>query len=252
VIHKIKVCGCGHEETRHPNRGACEVCQTNGLGLPPCPRFHSRRHGDPAPVPVLAAPSLSLTDALLELERACQRVRAALPKVPFEEAVSFEAPKPKLYGTWKPGRCARELLHVLGRRAPKPTTSAQLAVMSGYSFRSSGFSNTISALRTQGMIDGDRDALRITADGARLAPTQPLPRGSDLLDLWKPKLGRCERSLLHVLCQAFPDPLTKAQLAELTGYSVDSSGLSNAISKLRTLELAEGRSEIRASEALQP
>lgn len=42
------VCACGHEGSRHPNGGPCEICAGSIVGAT-CPRFHSRALRDPKP-----------------------------------------------------------------------------------------------------------------------------------------------------------------------------------------------------------
>jgi hypothetical protein len=153
-------------------------------------------------------------------------------------------------GEPKLGRCERALLSVLAQRDTSNT--AQLAILSGYSSTSSGFANALGALRSSGLAEGRGDAVRITNEGRdALGPVDPLPQGPALVAYWQGKLGLCERTLLGVLVDAGPNAaLSKEQLAELSGYSATSSGFANALGKLRTLELVEGRGEIRASETL--
>lgn len=96
---------------------------------------------------------------------------------------------------------------------------------------------------------GSRDCMCITADGkAAIGTPEPLPRGRELLEYWCRKLGKCERTLLQALHAAHPRSLTKEKLSDRTGYSLISSGFTNALSTLRTLELITRGSDIRASE----
>lgn len=153
-------------------------------------------------------------------------------------------------GTAGLDRCARAVLAVVAQRAPAPTTANQAAILSGYSVTSSGFANAVSKLRTSGFIEGGRDALRITPPGSEVAGHPgPLPSGQALVDYWKGKLGRCEREILQVLVDA-GGALSKPEIADRSGYSQTSSGFANALSKLRTLELAEGYQEMRPAKEL--
>lgn len=146
------------------------------------------------------------------------------------------------------GRCERTLLSVLAQ-FPAGRTFAQLSIQSGYSQRSSGYSNALSTLRTAGLIAGGRDRLQITAKGkAKAGKPQPVPRGRELLEYWCSKLGKCERTILQALHSAHPRALSREAISSRTGYSLCSSGFSNALSTLRTLELVTRGSEIRASE----
>ena len=44
--------------------------------------------------------------------------------------------------------------------------------------------------------------------------------------------------------------MTKQQVADAAGYEMSGGGFQNVLSRLRTLELIEGRSEMRASATL--
>ncbi len=65
-----------------------------------------------------------------------------------------------------------------------PLSPAQIAILTGYSSTSGGFRNSLSNLRTAGLIDG-RDAITLTTavntDGLEQLPAP----GSDLIDWWK-------------------------------------------------------------------
>jgi hypothetical protein len=139
------------------------------------------------------------------------------------------------------GKCELALLHVLAQRAPNPTKRSQLAILSGYSGRSSGFANAIGALRSAHLVGGSRDAIHVTKAGAAAAgDVPPLPRGRELLSYWATRLGRCEAAILGVLADHYPAEVPRLELAKLTGYSATSSGFANAIGRLRTLALVEG------------
>ena len=127
----------------------------------------------------------------------------------------------------------------------------QVAVLTGYAVKGGGFNNAISSLRTAGYITSDGDQLNITDSGlAALGSFDPLPTGSDLLDHWLKELPKAQREALHVLAKAYPDGLPKDEVAARAGYEAAGGGFTNAISRLRTLELISGRGELRASEHL--
>lgn len=148
------------------------------------------------------------------------------------------------------GRAERSLLTVLAQR--DVSTAIQLAVLSGYSKKSSTFTNALGALRSQGLAVGGGDAIRITDAGrAALGPVEPLPKGRALVEYWLGKVSKAESALLRALLEAGPQAdLTNEQLAERSGYSVTSSSFTNALGALRTLELAVGYGAINASPVL--
>jgi len=76
------------------------------------------------------------------------------------------------------------------------------------------------------------------------------PQGSALIGYWRSRLGRAERLILETLTQAYPDALTKENVASNPGYEANGGGFNNALGRLRTLELVQGRGKLTASDNL--
>ena len=125
----------------------------------------------------------------------------------------------------------------------------RLALLAGYTVGGGGFLNLLSALRTKEYIErGLGDVEQITNDGARAVgfiDMLPAP-GDALFQFWlnHPKLGKAHRSILVVL-RKYGRMMTKEQIAGATEYEVNGGGFLNALSRLRTLGLIEGRSELQ-------
>jgi uncharacterized protein len=168
----------------------------------------------------------------------------AAPRPPREQAGAGDADDIRL------GRTERAILNVLAQ-FPDGRTKQQVSILSGYSIKSSGFTNALGRLRRFELITpAGVDPLRITQVGIdQVGDVAPLPTGPDLLHHWLGHLGKSERAILTVLYEAYPEGITKEEISERSGYSVTSSGFTNALGKLRTLQLAEGYGEVRASEA---
>ncbi len=150
-------------------------------------------------------------------------------------------------GEFKLGKCERQILIALAQN-PQGRNSNQVSILSGYSLTSSGFTNSLSALRTQGFINRDQP-IQITPEGlSALGSYDPLPTGQDLIRYWLSKLGKCERMILEVLTNAYPHGLDSQAVSDATGYSVTSSGFTNSLSKLRTLELITRGQPMKASD----
>jgi len=144
----------------------------------------------------------------------------------------------------------RRILTVLAQY-PEGRSKVQVAVLTGYAVTGGGFNNYLGALRSRGLIEGVGERLTITNAGIQLLGSwEPLPAGSALIDYWRSRLGKAERLILETLTQAFPDALTKEELAAKAGYEVTGGGFNNALGRLRTLELVQGRGELRASDNL--
>ena len=124
-----------------------------------------------------------------------------------------------------------------------------MAVLTGYAATGGGFNNYLGALRSRGLIQGDGDKLMISDAGIEaLGSWEPLPTGSGLVDYWRARLGKAERLILEVLTQVYPEALTKDEVAAKAGYEANGGGFNNALARLRTLELVQGRGELRASD----
>ena len=140
------------------------------------------------------------------------------------------------------GKGERAVLTVLAQHG-RPCSKRLVALHSGYSIKSGSFSNSLSSLRRAGLIVGSAsEPIEITGEGlAVVGDYEPLPSGEELIEHWSVLLGRCERTVLRTVAEAHPEPLTKEDIAGRAGYIVSSGSFSNAISKLRGLELIQGK-----------
>jgi DNA helicase HerA-like ATPase len=64
------------------------------------------------------------------------------------------------------------------------------------------------------------------------------------------KNGKAAGYRLQAALEVYPKALSREAAAERAGYEASGGGFNNALSRLRTLELIQGRGEIRASENL--
>jgi hypothetical protein len=147
-------------------------------------------------------------------------------------------------------KAERSILSVLAQY-PQGRTTTQVALLTGYAVNGGGFRNALGALRSKGLIDG-RANLQITEEGhdAIGDDFEPLPVGKALIEYWQGRLGRAAAMILGVATELYPAEVPIEEVAERTGYASGGGGFRNALGKLRTLELIEGRSAIRASDAL--
>lgn len=83
-----------------------------------------------------------------------------------------------------------------------------------------------------------------------LGPFDPLPQGPALREHWMGQLAKAERAVLTALTDAYPNALSKEEVATASGYEASGGGSNNARSQLRTLELISGRGDLRASDDL--
>jgi len=148
-------------------------------------------------------------------------------------------------------RAERRILAALAQFG-HPKSVRNVAVVTGYAWKGGGFTNAVSALRVAGFIRnvglGLIEATQIGVEA--LGDFEPLPTGAALAGHWQAQLPKAEREILRVLCARHPESVTREELASVAGYAPDGGGFNNALSKLRVLELIEGRGELRASDML--
>jgi hypothetical protein len=200
----------------------------------------------------------SLTAALARAQGAPPPAPAAA-RPPAQRAAPARTPPParprssgdnEPSGDIKPSKAERAVLNVLAQ-FPDGLTKVQVALLSGYSVKSSSLGNALSQLRTWGLIERGQP-LKITPDGVAFMgdDIEPVPEGAALVEYWLNRLGRAEAAVLRVHLAAWPDALAKGSVADRSGYSVTSSSLGNALSRLRALELISGYGETKADDAL--
>jgi hypothetical protein len=183
--------------------------------------------------------------------RAPLPARQSAPRTPHpapravEERVTTRAdgtaqPSP-VDGEVRLGKAERAILAGLATHGAMP--HSRLALIAGYSAKSSGFKNPLATLRRVGYAVGGGDSIAITDAGVEaLGDFEPLPSGPELVDYWmrSSQFGKAERAILGALIDAYPQPLTHDELATAAGYEPTSSGFKNPLAKLRRLELAHG------------
>ncbi|HTT77096.1 MAG TPA: DUF87 domain-containing protein [Candidatus Binataceae bacterium] len=186
----------------------------------------------------LAAPAVALATAVVTNHRQERGAPAASPRA---------VPANHLNGALKLAAGERRILTALAQY-PAGRSKVQVALLSGYAASGGGFNNYLGALRSRGLIEGESDRLTISARGLEtLGSWEPLPTGAALIDYWRGRLGRAERLILEALAEAYPGPLSKEEVAAKAGYEASGGGFNNALGRLRTLELVQGRGELRAS-----
>jgi hypothetical protein len=217
------------------------------------------------PVPVLTAEQLAVLLAAVEtaddaaeaLAKAVAPIAAALAAiqrpapVPAPREAAPRSPvksQPAPVDGAKLSKAERAILSVLAQHGQRSVV--QVALLTGYSHKSGGYRNALSSLRSQGFIEGRGDVEATLAGLDALGEFDPLPNGARLLEWWYDRLGLAERKILATVVTAWPREVPVDEIAERTGYSASSGGFRNALSRLRSLELASGRGELRASDVL--
>lgn len=170
-------------------------------------------------------------------------------------AVDRPAPMPQKQASADSGSIGqsglRRILVALAQR-PQGMSTRQIGVRAGLSSKSGSFNTYMSRARSGGWVVGDRGHVQITDEGlTALGDYDPLPTGDALLQHWLSDLGDSGASrILSTLAEAYPRSLTKHEVAERASLSGTSGSFNTYLSRLRSLELIEGKGELRASEEL--
>ena len=137
----------------------------------------------------------------------------------------------------------------------RSSTSAQIAVLAGYSVTSGGFGQALAGLRALGLIEGGAVGMSATMEGIeRVGVVDPMPRGDALVALWRGKLDTAAGNALDAvvdLAKVSPNPITNQQIADQTGYSLTSGGFGQALATLRAMKLIEKRTNRPIAELLR-
>jgi uncharacterized protein len=115
----------------------------------------------------------------------------------------------------------------------------QAAFLAGYSPSAGHFNNMVGGLRTRGLVAYPGDGLvALTEEGRAYAelPSRPTTV-EELQSAVLSKLQTAQRKILSVLLDEYPNELSRADLAERSGYSVEAGHFNNMVGSLRSLGL---------------
>lgn len=144
-------------------------------------------------------------------------------------------------GISRPQRTILNALAALDRQGVSPATRQQVAVLAGYASNGGAFGNLLGAMRTAGLVEYPAPGICIlTAHGRNLAHADDcVPQGANLVESWCMKLGEAHGKLLRILADAYPQDMSKTELAEKAGAEVKGGAFGNKLGKMRTLNLIE-------------
>ena len=256
TVHRVRVCGCGHEATRHrlvdgKHMGEC----THGCG---CDHFHSRRRGEQPvarrpPTPRVSL-KLPLQQAFERLAQAASEIARALGGMQTIEMLRPASPSPTRHrspnvseaalgegahlsndppaekslngaatrkATRAPGALGKGERAVLTATMQHPhgLTRSQLTVLTGY--KRSTRDSYLARLR-------DREYLYEQSDGRIIGTTlgedalgnyERLPTGRDLCQYHLKRLPEGERRVLEVLVECYPSAVARDVLSETLKYA---------------------------------
>ncbi len=178
------------------------------------------------------------------------RSAAALPRAPAPAASKSTASGDgSLSGSPQKIVDAIRWWNVLGIAAP---SHAQVGFVAGFSHKSGTWATYLSRLRSAGLIEGRGD-LVLTDAGVAAANEPAIPPTGE--DLRSTVLGKVDGPLVKILkpiFAAYQRGLSHADAGEAAGYSSSSGTWATYLSRLRSLDLIEGRGELKAQGWLYP
>jgi uncharacterized protein len=175
----------------------------------------------------------------VEINALARKAESRKPQPPPPPAArpQPEKPEPAAEPGEIPQGCAKPLA-ALAAVFPSGMTEAQWAIAAGYK-RSGGTWGTYkSRLRSAGLIDRYGNRWFATESGANAVGDveQPPPPGPDLVRWWAGRLPGTSK-IAEALIQAWPNGLTKEELAERVGMAVSGGSFGTYLSRLAGPEL---------------
>lgn len=146
----------------------------------------------------------------------------------------------------KTGLC--RMLIALAQR-PQGLTRAQLGMRASVSSKGGSFDTYLSKARVNGWIASEGHTIRITSEGlTALGSYEPLPTGRALADHYIAEFGNSGAArMLRVLVDNHPKAFTRQELGEAASVSASGGSFDTYLSRLRTMELVEGKDGVKAS-----
>lgn len=168
------------------------------------------------------------------------QARAVPTRTPVQRSAPSPRAQPPIQSDGPLNKAEKLILRAFYWTQGEQATPAKIGFYSGYSHKSGSFANTLSSLRSKGLLLG----YQITDEGSTLAAgyAEAKPTGAELREWLRPKLTKCENEILDVLVENGGNRLDVETIASQTPtqYSHASGSFANALARLRSLEAAEG------------
>ena len=138
------------------------------------------------------------------------------------------------------GICAKKIYSFLYNNPDREFTRGQVGAMTGYSYKSGGFSNAVSSLNTAGLVIVGKSTLQVKELNSDIAGEYDFSI-KNMIAL----LGKCEKAIYEFLLDNPDIEFSREEIAQNIfnnngeNYSPTSGGFSNSISRLSTLGLIE-------------
>lgn len=117
---------------------------------------------------------------------------------------------------------------------------AQVAGAAVYAPNNGNFNNLVGALKTSGLVEYPTPGtVRLTDEGAATAEQQDAPTTEDLHARVRSIISPRHVRIFDAALAAYPESLTRDQLAEASGYQAGNGNFNNLVGKMKTLGFIE-------------
>lgn len=148
----------------------------------------------------------------------------------------------------------RKMLQALAQRHPLKYTRAQVGTLAGFTPSGGTFTTYFGTLKRAGFITETNGEVEITDNGLAYLGTDIPPAPSttaEMLAMWRSRLKAGEAKMLDALVEIYPDPMTRAVLGDVTGFTHTGGTFTTYLGTLRRNYLIEVRGDqVKASPTL--
>ena len=181
--------------------------------------------------------------------------RTAAPDTPPKPAPSPRpTPPAAAQGEVQLKAGARRILETLARHHPMRTTKAQAGTLTGFKVSGGTWSTYVGTMRRAGYLDIDPAGLFYVTDaGLAVAGVDTaVPMSTEeVLDRWRQALKKGAREMLDILVDAYPNTVTRAELADQLSMAVLGGTFSTYLGTIKRNGLADVDGQnVRASDSL--
>ena len=177
---------------------------------------------------------------------------------PYREArprrQKLEIPNDDSNGAMRSGE--RRILETIATRHPLTLTRAQLGTLSGFTPSGGTYNTYFGDLKRRGFVSEDHQGnVCVTEEGLDFigeVPQAPTTH-DEIMAMWKRNLRAGEGAILQLVVDAYPESISKEELAEGTDYTYTGGSFNTYLGILRRNGLITiNGTEIRATEVLFP
>jgi DNA-binding IclR family transcriptional regulator len=125
---------------------------------------------------------------------------------------------------------------------PRPISKQQIATLAGFAMKGGTFQTYLGELKRNGWIttDGDKHIVATEAGIDNAGSVDPLPTDPDaIVEMWAGRFRAGAARMLRAIAEAYPESMTKEDLADTTDFTVSGGTFQTYLGELRRNGLIE-------------